>query len=426
MAVLPKAATSTIRRAVSCFLLSTNEQGKEVVAIFHRQATMPTFPSHWAAVSGSIETDETPLEAAKRELKEETNIRQLFSSSSLDAIPCQAGLYVDVPYVRKSRKVEESVTKETNSHQSQIEPGDVIRVYPFLFDFKDRSEDLTKSLRMKGTEHDRMAWIPPQELLDLKPTVPALARAFQHASCGEAICDFPPAVREWAADRESGAAALAKRAVQIVEQDERADPKDMKMIRPTMVSITNALTELEKKSMTPRELLESLELEGRRTVDMALKRVRGLIEQRKSNSGTFTIALFSRSSTLLSIVKLLLKEITAIQVICSQSSPGDEGFLMAKDLGDVPCIPDDVLIDKVVGDEVDLVLTGCDCIMSDKVANKVGTGKLLEAARQSPRCRTLCCSDRWKIWDDEFPPPLEPIFELIDRSLFDEIIIPPT
>eukprot|EP00956_Cyclotella_meneghiniana_P008284 scaffold11039_cov21-Cyclotella_meneghiniana.AAC.2 len=72
-------SVSNIKRVVSVFILRPNENKsnhiKWDVAVFRRCCTMPTFPNHWAGISGSIEdTDDSPLEAAMRELEEETNL----------------------------------------------------------------------------------------------------------------------------------------------------------------------------------------------------------------------------------------------------------------------------------------------------------------------------------------------------------------
>ena len=41
---------------------------------------MPTFANHWAGISGSIQTsDSNPMDAAVRELEEETNLLDLFA-----------------------------------------------------------------------------------------------------------------------------------------------------------------------------------------------------------------------------------------------------------------------------------------------------------------------------------------------------------
>jgi 8-oxo-dGTP pyrophosphatase MutT (NUDIX family) len=403
------ATSSKIRRVVSCFLLLDDK-----VAIFHRQDTMPSFPSHWAAFSGSIEEGETPWEAAQRELCEETNLQEIVS---LEAVEQQYGLYVDVPFHGRPKSDPGMRQPEEEQHHGQIPTGSIIRVYPFGVQV---GEHVQKNLERRGSEHDRMQWITTRQLQELAPAVPTLATAFHHATRGD-WRELPVAVRDWASDRVHGAATLARQAVELVAT-RQADPSVLKMLRPSMVAITNVLQTLEQGVMTPQDALESLEREGQRAVDLAVERVASRIRLHEKQR-PFTIALFSRSSTLLSIMRRVLKE-HQVHVVCSQSTPGDEGLLMAQDLGSVPCFPDETLIQKVTKGEIDLVLVGCDCVMEHQVFNKVGTAALARAAKESSNCQILCCSDRRKIWDDIFPPPLEPIFETILRSLFDEIVIP--
>jgi translation initiation factor 2B subunit (eIF-2B alpha/beta/delta family)/8-oxo-dGTP pyrophosphatase MutT (NUDIX family) len=406
------ATSSKIRRVVSCFLLLDDK-----VAVFHRQDTMPTFPSHWAAISGSIEEGETPWEAAQRELCEETNLQEIIAS--LEAVEQQHGLYVDVPFHGRPKQARESDPgmRQPEEHHGKIPPGSIIRVYPFVVQV---GEHVQKNLERRGSEHDNMQWITTRQLQELAPAVPALATAFHHATRGDWM-EFPVNVRDWASDRVSGAATLARQAVELVKT-RKADPSVLKMLRPSMVAITNVLRTLEQGVMTPQEALESLEREGQRAVDLAVERVGSRIRLHEKQR-PFTIALFSRSSTILSITRRVLKE-HQVHVVSSQSSPGDEGLLMAHDLAGVPCFPDEIIIQKVTNGEIDLILVGCDCIMEHQVVNKVGTAALARAAKASSNCQIFCCSDRWKIWDDTFPPPLEPIFETILRSLFDEIVIP--
>lgn len=44
------------------------------ILVLKRSNCVRTFQEYWAAVSGSIESNESPLECAWREIKEETNL----------------------------------------------------------------------------------------------------------------------------------------------------------------------------------------------------------------------------------------------------------------------------------------------------------------------------------------------------------------
>jgi hypothetical protein len=114
------AVTTPIHRVVTCFILSSSNR----IAIFHRCATMPYFPNHFAGISGTIEPNETPHQAAQRELFEETNL--------IETVEEQGGLFVNVPYA------------SPRTQQKRI-----IRVYPFVIHVSDNVP-----LEMRGTEHD--------------------------------------------------------------------------------------------------------------------------------------------------------------------------------------------------------------------------------------------------------------------------------
>lgn len=417
-----------IRRVISCFFLFEERN----VAVFHRKSGMPTFPDHWATISGSIEADETPSEAARRELGEETNLIHVLSdmNGSISNLFFRQGLYVDVPYAdrtesfaRISQQIpinsSDSVYYSVNS--SRFQHGDIIRVYPFVLEVPLQ---VFQSLDLRGSEHDEMKWITIEELESLTPTVPALATAFHHATNGKYIESIPSNVREWASDRSNGAATLAKRALRVVRDG--GSPAIMKMMRPSMVPITNILQELEsseqEKSTLLAELQASLEREADRAIELAVSRITAQIAHHNKNS--FVIGVFSRSSTLLAILKRIEELHSHIQIVCSQSTPGDEGFLMAKDLSRATCVTDANMLQRIKNGEIHLILVGCDCVKSEYVINKIGTSDLAKAAQGC--CPIYCCSDRWKIWEDVFPPPLEPIFEQIPRSFFDEILLPPS
>jgi 8-oxo-dGTP pyrophosphatase MutT (NUDIX family)/translation initiation factor 2B subunit (eIF-2B alpha/beta/delta family) len=392
---------TSIKRVVSCFILSGNPTREELkVAVFHRVDTMPTFPSHWAACSGSIEPGETPWQTARRELLEETNVPQEPSR--------QHGLYVDVVPFRKTNDADETI---------------IIRVYPFQVQLPVHFK-----LKLRGTEHDHFKFISIPELEELEPAVPSLALAFHHATNGRYLSSVNAEVEEWAGDHVSGAATMTRRAVELVAS-QHADPKQIKMFRPSMVAITNAMNSLD--TMSPESVLESLEWEAERAIQHAVQEIQPLL-QNKSKEDPFVIATFSRSSTLLAVLKRLQGEDDGggggrggrLKVVCAKSSPGDEGELMALDLN-VPCVEDGVMLERIRSGNVDLLLTGSDCTMADAVVNKVGTTEMARAAAESPKARVFCCTDRWKRWDDIFPPPLEAIFERVPIELFDRILMPP-
>ena len=149
---------------------------------------MPTFPNHWAGISGSLEEKESPLECAVRELGEETNINELFMEYEGDRVEkmdskrgydnnegsrhellqssMKEGLYLDI------------AKKSSNGAFG----GRVIRVYPFAL--KLQQSTLWSRIEMRGTEHDEMRFMDVHEFLVLSPCVPGLQTAFHHATAG--------------------------------------------------------------------------------------------------------------------------------------------------------------------------------------------------------------------------------------------------
>ena len=400
---------------------------------------MPTFASHWAACSGSIEPDDdaTPWHAAHRELHEETNL-------PMDVQPDRpGGLFVDVPF----RKTEDRET--------------IIRVYPFTVHLPHN--DWT-SLELRGTEHDTFKFVSVAELEELRPAVPGLAQAFHHATFGKYYVDAADPsssgrmIQNWAADRENGAAVMAQNAVRLVAE-QRADPSVLKMMRPSMVAITNAMEALinddndDKERMTPNQVLDSMQRDAQASIDYAVQTIRPwIIEQQQQqqyrsslleneDAEPYVIATHSRSSTVVAVLQrlMLLGEENDdnngynVRILCGKSTPGDEGELMARhDLAEygAVCVDDEDLRQAVRQGAVHLLLTGCDCLTEKDVINKVGTLDLATIAHDAATTgekptKVVCCVDRWKMFDDIFPPPLEDIFECVPRELFDSILLPP-
>ena len=207
---------SNIKRVVTVFILRPNEDGhteqefanKQIqnhinndykIAVFRRCATMPTFPNHWAGVSGSIEDeDSSPLDAAIRELSEETNLEELFQmymgirrdtkvdDSAQVRFHMKAGLHVDL----------------SSNRSGGVFGARIIRVYPFALRLPSTSsiEDsdtpsqlssttrngcsLWSNIMMRGTEHDEMKFLSLNDFFDLSPCVPSLKMAFHHATSG--------------------------------------------------------------------------------------------------------------------------------------------------------------------------------------------------------------------------------------------------
>lgn len=418
-------ALSNIKRVVSVFILRqrSNNNDETQVALFRRCSSMPSFPNHWAAISGSIEKhDASPFAAAVREIGEETNLGELLGDYSH---LLTRGLHVDVP------------RDETKG----VFGGRVIRVYPFALRLPDFDGALWSKIEMRGTEHDQMKVQTISDLLDMKdPCVPSLVRAFHHATYGKYL-DLPLDIKEWEKDRVNGAAHLSRQAVELASAHSQnkvqqldgdlSIPQQIAMLRPSMVPIVNVmneflrLTTLLSKDVEhiKKELLQSLTYEGERCIDLGCETLMKMILESRSN---FVVGTFSRSSTLKIILQHTIeKSSSKLSVICSKSTPGDEGRLMATDISGACCIPDEEFKQQIIDGKIDIVIVGADCILleGNGVVNKVGTAELATVCKQA-NVPIVSFADRWKIWEDCYCPPLEDIFELIPSDLFSNVVVP--
>jgi translation initiation factor eIF-2B subunit delta len=454
--VATTAATIAIRRVVTCFIVA-NPSNR--MAVFHRCEIMPSFPSHWAGISGAIESIgtttstsnddasnnskterlyETPLEAATRELLEETN---LLTEVKNVVVEEEGGLYLDVPYLSRSR---------TGTPREGI-----VRVYPFSVRISD---DDVPRFEMRGTEHDTYKFVALNDLIEMESKcVPGLIQAFHHATYGRFDSTISESVRNWADDRENGASVMTQNAIQLVhdecnvcgissgssKENSRSEARvttarHIALLRPSMVPIVNVMNRIiadkGRGSVTMKSFLNDLD----KCVTMTQAAIQDLMAEQtrdtgsnhpfddKTSSSLFTIATFSRSGTLSRILKPFAEE-QSCRIVCSQSTPGDEGELMAKDL-DTNWIPDRDMHELLSSNSkkgVDLLLIGSDCIVSrSTMVNKVGTKKLCETAQRNG-VPVFCCADAWKVWDDIFPPPIETdLFEFVPLDLVTKVLVP--
>lgn len=98
------------------------------VLLLKRAASRTTNPNKWCFVTGYIEENESPREAAQRELHEELGI---------DASPVRPG---DVVVVNTAE-------------------GDTLRIYPYLFEVDVPEVKLER-------EHVAYAWIEPEQVTE--------------------------------------------------------------------------------------------------------------------------------------------------------------------------------------------------------------------------------------------------------------------
>ena len=231
---------------------------------------------------------------------------------------------------------------------------------------------------------------------------------------------------------KAGASTMSRNALKLLIHSDKADPARLAMLRPSMVTIVNCMNMVQKMVSTQQsttragaaqQVLDAIESETNLSVQCAVDALQSIYRNNSNPPQPLVLATFSRSSTLLAILQRVLAErpeTIKLPILCSRSIPGGEGAIMAKDLNGndsdtAICVEDDELKDLVTEGKVDALLIGADCVLADgsAVANKVGTAKLASAACQST-CRVVCCTDRLKVWDDAFPPPLETdLFEMV-------------
>jgi 8-oxo-dGTP pyrophosphatase MutT (NUDIX family) len=129
-----------MRKVVTAFL----RHGDKIL-VLRRSDRVGSYQGCWAGISGYIEEDETPLEAAEREIREETRI--------MDAKLVREGK----PLVVEDKGIEWVV-------------------HPFLFDSSTAEVTL-------DWEHQGYRWIRAKELRKLR-TVPGLKEALERCLGG--------------------------------------------------------------------------------------------------------------------------------------------------------------------------------------------------------------------------------------------------
>jgi translation initiation factor 2B subunit (eIF-2B alpha/beta/delta family) len=275
-----------------------------------------------------------------------------------------------------------------------------------------------------------------------------------HNSFNSRICvarsfyKLPDDVRIWEQDRANGAAFLARQAVTLaaahstnacsakffVGQPSMAH--SIAMLRPSMVPIVNVMNEFDRRMLTDLdsdrvgdELRRSLDVEIGRCIDLGIDTILHYYRQWELNSpsaAAFVVGTFSRSSTIKKILECVLNKPHKIKVLCSRSTPGDEGELMADDLPGAQWLHDQEFRRCLKQRTIDVVLVGADCIFHGGrgVVNKVGTASLATCCTQRS-IPIICCSDTWKVWEDKFPPGLEDIFEAFVAANLVHVLVPP-
>lgn len=255
---------------------------------------------------------------------------------------------------------------------------------------------------------------------------------------------------------------MSRNALKRIMESSDVDPARISMLRPSMVTIVNCMNAVQKILSNPttqqpttislsiqdaaEQVLETLDRESSRSTMYAVAQILQLYEE--NNQQPLSIGTFSRSSTLVAVLKQLLDnhpQVIQTPIVCSRSIPGGEGELMTMDLNNrdnmdtgnsstrAICVDDEQMKSEIAN--MDILLVGADCVLKDQsaVVNKVGTAEIASIAFENRNssesrrfCRVLCCTDRFKVWNDVFPPPLEEdLFEQIPVSNhIDRVLLP--
>ncbi len=260
---------------------------------------------------------------------------------------------------------------------------------------------------------------------------------------------LPGDVRIWERDRSNGAAFLARQAVTLAAAHstnaysaESCDgqpsiARSIAMLRPSMVPIVNVMNEFDRRMQTDPDsdrvggdLRRSLDVEIGRCVGLGIDTILHYYRQWELNSPSataFVVGTFSRSSTIKKILECILnKPSYKIKVLCSRSTPGDEGELMAADLPGATWLHDQEFRRCLKQGTINVVLVGADCIFhgGKGVVNKVGTASLATCCTQR-NVPIICCTDTWKVWEDDYPPAGEDIFEAFVPTNLVHVLVPP-
>lgn len=203
-------------------------------------------------------------------------------------------------------------------------------------------------------------------------------------------------------DHTSGAAQLALNALDGLCQWLDTGPvepavldqllRELAAARPSMVPLGNAIQRCQQAlaghsdTVTMREQARTVIASVRADLARAGERVAEQAAARIPPGAC--ILTHSRSSQVVALFTLLARRRHPFSVICTQSSPGNEGFTLAREL-DALGVEVTVITDAQMGlfaGQADLALCGCDSWLADgHFVNKSGTYLLALAARDQGR-----------------------------------------
>jgi translation initiation factor 2B subunit (eIF-2B alpha/beta/delta family) len=208
------------------------------------------------------------------------------------------------------------------------------------------------------------------------------------------------AIERLGSDRERGATALAKDAVELLATAATADREELAerlaALRPSMPAIA-AIAREAARLPNPRDLLVEIEAEHERVAAEAAPLV----------AGAASVATISNSS----LVRRVLERAHPGRVVVGVQGTTDEGHRFVADLRatglEALAVPLDAL-------EADIAVVGCDAMFDDGgFVNRAGTNALVDRLAGWP---LIVVGDRWRhvagstpaAWPE--PELFEPVF----------------
>ncbi len=324
------------RAVVTAFLRNGGE-----VLLLKRSDDVGSYQGHWAGVAGHVEDHDSPEDAARAEIREETGI---------DSETCSL--------VR------------AGEHFSVADPDLGVRwtVHPYLFECPTRAVEL-------DWEHTEFEWTSPTEIFR-RETVLDLDVSYDGVR---------PTVETVTADHEHGSAYLSVRALEVLRDEAAllATDNDLRQYdevlavarelvdaRPSMIVLGNRIARvIDAAGADPA----AVEQEAIDAIDRALSADTQAASALKSWVEQSRVATLSRSGTVLRG----LTDADPEAVLVSESRPGAEGVAVAEQLAsEIPTTltGDAAFPGQLAAWDADVFVVGADAILPDgAVRNKVGT-----------------------------------------------------
>lgn len=401
-----------VRHVTTAFVQQSTD---EKVLLLLRSDRVRTFKRHWAGVSGSVESGETPLRCAKRELAEEIgmdpdrHLRLIRSGRPLCVV---------------SRDYETTFV-----------------VHPFLF--RESSPGLLCNMLRIDWEHSRYEYVDPEELLSdrysQRITVPNLHEAFRRVYPPQHIRELLSAIVD---NKTDGAANITRFALQNVipvafldiERDSLLEDRMrdiafwLDTARPTMAPIGNASCRLMSQVLKKwkrqndadnRKVLLNvlIKKEAERMIhqmetaaDKIADKVERLCQEQIAVSGrsALRVLTISYSSTVCNVISQMMEHGLVEEVLVSESRPACEGLhtirsLRRKNQHVKLTLFTEAALSNVIlmNRSVDMIIVGCDSALPDGgFVNKTGSHLLASLAKLAELPMLVCC-DAFKVRDAE-------------------------